>query len=192
MVPFAVTLRRTATAQVTVDYTTRDGNAQAASDYTAKSSTRRSRPASPARRSRSPSSTNSHDEGEETFTLALSNASGVAPGRRGDRDDREHRPDAGRAPSAVRQSDRRAGCPARRGAHGSASRRAIMILVTIKARGREYPHGHRAVTHPQGASLRCSCCAGDGVAGYSTSVSWRTLRTLTQFGALWAITWYTT
>ena len=61
-----------------------------------------------------------------------------------------------------------------------------------RRKGREYPRGHRAVTQPQGVSLRCARCAGDGVAGHSTSAFWRTLRTLTQFGVLWAITWYTT
>ncbi len=39
VVAFAVTLSRTATAQVTIDYTTRDGSPQAGSDYTAKSGT---------------------------------------------------------------------------------------------------------------------------------------------------------
>ena len=34
------------------------------------------------------------------------------------------------------------------------------------------------------ASLRCSCCAEDGVAGYSTSAFRRTLRSLTGFGAV--------
>ena len=76
VVPCAVTLSRTATAQVTVDYTTRDGSAQAASDYTAKSSTRRSRPASPARRSRPPRRLPRRGRGD-LHAGALPNASGA-------------------------------------------------------------------------------------------------------------------
>ena len=171
VVAFAVTLSRTATAQVTVDYTTRDGSPQAGSDYTAKSGTLTFQAGESSKTIEVAVLDDSHDEGEETFTLALERLGGVAPGRRGDRDDREHRPDAGGAPSAVRQSDRRAGRPARRGAHGSASRRAIMIR-------RPSGQGKRVPTWPprrhaaEGVSLRCACCAccaGDGVAGYSTS-----------------------
>ena len=76
VVPFAMTLSRTATAQVTVDYTTRDGSAQAASDYTAKSSTLTFQAGESSKTIEGAVLDDSHDEGEETFTLALSNASG--------------------------------------------------------------------------------------------------------------------
>ena len=76
VVPFAMTLSRTATAQVTVDYTTRDGSAQAASDYTAKSSTLTFQAGESNKTIEGAVLDDSHDEGEGTFTLTLSNASG--------------------------------------------------------------------------------------------------------------------
>ena len=94
VVAFAVTLSRTATAQVTVDYTTRDGSAQADSDYTAKSGTLTFQAGESSKTIELAVLDDSHDEGEETFTLALSNASGAA-----DRDPRE----AARRSSSVRR-----------------------------------------------------------------------------------------
>ena len=59
-----------------------------------------------------------------------------------------------------------------------------MILATIEAR-EESTHVATAPSRSRRAvSLRCSCCAGDGVAGYSTSAFRRTLRSLTEFGAV--------
>ena len=77
VVAFAVTLSRTATAQVTVDYTTRDGSAQAAPDYTAKFGTLTFQAGESSKTIEVAVLDDSHDEGQETFTLALSNASGA-------------------------------------------------------------------------------------------------------------------
>ena len=81
MVPFAVTLSHTATAQVTVDYTTRDGSPQAASDYTAKSGTLTCQAGESSKTIEVAVLDDSHDEGEETFTLALSLGAREKPAR---------------------------------------------------------------------------------------------------------------
>ena len=77
VVAFAVTLSRTATARVSVDYATRDGSAQAGSDYTAKSGTLTFGAGESSKTIEVAVLDDSHDGGEETFTLALSNASGA-------------------------------------------------------------------------------------------------------------------
>ena len=71
VVAFAVTLSRMATAQVTVDYTTRDGSPQAGSDYTAKSGTLTFQAGESSKTIEVAVLDDSHDEGQETFTLAL-------------------------------------------------------------------------------------------------------------------------
>ena len=71
VVAFAVTLSRMAPAQVTVDYTTRDGSPQAGSDYTAKSGTLTFQAGESSKTIEVAVLDDSHDEGQETFTLAL-------------------------------------------------------------------------------------------------------------------------
>ena len=76
-IDFTVTLDRAASGTVTVDYETADGTATAGSDYTAASGTLSF---AAGERTKTVSVTlldDTHDEGEETFTLTLSNASGA-------------------------------------------------------------------------------------------------------------------
>ena len=76
MVDFAVTLSRASTSTVTVDYATSDGTATAGSDYTA-SSGRLTFEAGDTTKTVSVAVIEDPiNEGEETFTLTLSNASG--------------------------------------------------------------------------------------------------------------------
>ena len=73
---FTVTLDRPADARVSVDYATADGSAQAGADYTA---TRGTLTFSRGEQSKTVGVAildDTHDEGGETFTLSLSNASG--------------------------------------------------------------------------------------------------------------------
>ncbi len=73
---FAVTLERAAGGAVTVDYATSDGTAQAGVDYTATSGTLTFDAGDTEKTVEVPVLDDSHDEGEETLTLRLSNASG--------------------------------------------------------------------------------------------------------------------
>ena len=73
---FAVTLERAAADTVTVDYATSDGSAQAGDDYTATSGTLTFRAGESAQTIEVAVLDDSHDEGEETLTLRLSNPSG--------------------------------------------------------------------------------------------------------------------
>ena len=101
---FAVTLERAASGTVTVDYATSDGSAQAGVDYTAASGTLTFQAGETSKTIEVAVLDDAHDEGEETLTLSLSNPSpGRAPdGRRGDRDDREHRSAAAGADGTLR------------------------------------------------------------------------------------------
>ena len=74
---FAVTLSRAATGAVTVDYATSDGSATAGSDYTATSGTLSFAAGESAKTVSVPVLEDSHNEGDETLTLSLSNASGA-------------------------------------------------------------------------------------------------------------------
>ena len=74
---FAVTLDRAASAAVTVDYATSDGTATAGSDYTATSGTLTFAAGETAKTVSVPVLDDAHDEGSETLTLTLSNASGA-------------------------------------------------------------------------------------------------------------------
>ena len=74
---FAVTLDRTASAAVTVDYATSDGTATAGDDYTATSGTLTFAAGETAKTVSVPILDDAHDEGSETLTLTLSNASGA-------------------------------------------------------------------------------------------------------------------
>ena len=76
-VAFAVTLSRAASDRVTVDYRTRDGSAQAGEDYEAASGTLTFAAGASTKTIEVAVLDDAHDEGEETFTLALSNASGA-------------------------------------------------------------------------------------------------------------------
>ena len=76
-VAFAVTLSRAATEPVTVDYATRDGSARAGEDYAAASGTLTFSAGESSKTVEVAVLDDAHDEGEETFTLALSNASGA-------------------------------------------------------------------------------------------------------------------
>ena len=73
---FAVTLERAAGGAVTVDYATSDGTAHAGVDYTATSGTLTFEAGDTEKTVEVPVLDDSHDEGEETLTLWLSNASG--------------------------------------------------------------------------------------------------------------------
>ena len=74
---FAVTLDRAGSSTVTVDYATADGTATAGSDYTATSGTLNFAAGETAKTVTVPVQDDSHDEGSETLTLTLSNASGA-------------------------------------------------------------------------------------------------------------------
>ena len=75
-VDFAVTLSRAASEAVTVDYATSDGTAKAGVDYTAVSGTLTFAPGETEKTVSVSVLDDSHDEGEETFTLTLSNVAG--------------------------------------------------------------------------------------------------------------------
>ena len=72
---FAVSLSRAASGTVTVDYATSDGSATAGADYTAASGTLTFAVGETSKTVSVPVLDDIHDEGEETLTLTLSNAS---------------------------------------------------------------------------------------------------------------------
>ena len=73
---FAVTLDRAATGTLTVDYATSDGSAQADVDYASTSGTLSFKAGESSKTIEVAVLDDSHDEGEETLTLRLSNPSG--------------------------------------------------------------------------------------------------------------------
>ena len=73
---FAVTLSRAASGTLTVDYATSDGTATAGTDYTSTSGTLTFTAGESSKTIEVTVLDDSHDEGEETLTLRLSNASG--------------------------------------------------------------------------------------------------------------------
>ena len=74
---FVVTLSRAPSDKVTVDYATRDGSARAGEDYTAASGTLTFEAGESSKTVEVGVLDDAHDEGEETFVLALSNVSGA-------------------------------------------------------------------------------------------------------------------
>ena len=76
LLAFAVTLTRAARGTLTVDYATENGSATAGDDYTAASGTLTFRSGQSSKKIKVRVLDDSHDEGEETLTLRLSNASG--------------------------------------------------------------------------------------------------------------------
>ena len=74
---FRVTLDRASSSPVTVDYATQDGTAVAAADYTATSGTLTFVPGETAKTVTVTVLDDAHDEGAETLTLTLSNATGA-------------------------------------------------------------------------------------------------------------------
>ncbi len=74
---FAVTLSRAPSGAVTVDYATADGTAKAGADYTAVSGTLTFAPGERTKTVSVAVLDDAHDEGRETLTLTLSNASGA-------------------------------------------------------------------------------------------------------------------
>ncbi len=74
---FAVTLSQAASETVTVDYATADGTAQAGQDYTATDGTLTFAAGETQKTVSVAVLDDAHDEGEETLTLTLSNASGA-------------------------------------------------------------------------------------------------------------------
>ncbi len=77
---FHVMLSKTSDNAVTVDYTTRDGTATAGADYVAKDGTLTFEPGETVKTVEVRVLPDSHDEGSETLSLVLSNASGAAIG----------------------------------------------------------------------------------------------------------------
>ena len=75
-IDFTVTLNRATNATVSVDYATADGSAMAGADYTAKSGTLTFSAGERSKTVRVDILDDTHDEGAETFSLTLSNASG--------------------------------------------------------------------------------------------------------------------
>ena len=75
-VDFAVSLAHASSSTVTVDYATSDGTASAGSDYTAASGTLTFAPGETEKTVSVAVLDDSHDEGEESFTLTPSNPSG--------------------------------------------------------------------------------------------------------------------
>ena len=76
-VAFAVTLSRAASDPVTVGYATRDGSARAGEDYATASGTLTFEAGESSKTVAVAVLDDAHDEGEETFVLALSNVSGA-------------------------------------------------------------------------------------------------------------------
>ena len=76
-IDFAVSLSREAHASVTVNYTTADGSATAGEDYTRASGTLSFAPGETEKTVAVPVLDDAVDEGEETFTLRLSDATGA-------------------------------------------------------------------------------------------------------------------
>ena len=76
-IDFAVTLSRASSATVAVAYATADGSATAGSDYTARKGELTFDPGETGKTVRVPVLDDAIDEGEETFTLRLVNASGA-------------------------------------------------------------------------------------------------------------------
>ena len=76
-IDFAVTLSRAASGPVAVAYTTADGTATAGEDYTARKGQLTFDPGETEKTVRVPVLDDAIDEGEETFTLRLTNASGA-------------------------------------------------------------------------------------------------------------------
>ena len=76
-IDFAVTLSRAASATVAVAYATADGSATAGSDYTARKGQLTFDPGETEKTVRVPVLDDTVDEGEETFTLRLTSASGA-------------------------------------------------------------------------------------------------------------------
>ena len=74
---FAVTLSRAASGTVTVDYATADGSARAGVDYTGARGRLTFRAGESSKTIEVAALDDAHDEGEETFTLRLSNVSGA-------------------------------------------------------------------------------------------------------------------
>ena len=74
---FQVTLNRAASGTVTVDYATADGTATAGADYTATSGKLTFDPGETGKTVKVTVLDDAHDEGEETLTLTLSNATGA-------------------------------------------------------------------------------------------------------------------
>jgi len=79
-IDFAVTLSRAASGAVTVDYATANGSAAAGEDYTAKTGTLTFAAGETAKTVAVAVLDDAIDEGEETFTLTLSNPSGAVIG----------------------------------------------------------------------------------------------------------------
>ena len=77
-IDFAVTLSRAASGPVAVAYATADGTATAGEDYTARKGELTFDPGETEKTVRVPVLDDAIDEGEETFTLRLTNASGAA------------------------------------------------------------------------------------------------------------------
>ena len=75
-IDFTVTLNRATDATVSVDYATADGSAMAGADYIAANGTLTFSPGERSKTVRVDILDDTHDEGRETFTLTLSNASG--------------------------------------------------------------------------------------------------------------------
>ena len=76
-IEFTVSLDRAASKTVTVDYATSDGRATAGADYTAVGGTSTFASGERTKTVEVTLLDDTHDEGEETFTLRLSNASGA-------------------------------------------------------------------------------------------------------------------
>ena len=74
---FAVLMNQAASGTVTVDFATADGTAQAGKDYTAANGTLTFAAGETRKTVSVPVLDDAHDEGEETLTLTLSNASGA-------------------------------------------------------------------------------------------------------------------
>ena len=77
---FTVTLSRASSSETTVDYATSDGTAVAGSDYTAASGTLTFPAGTTSKTVKVKVLDDAHDEGSETMTFTLSNASGAALG----------------------------------------------------------------------------------------------------------------
>ena len=151
-IEFTVSLDRAASKTVTVDYATSDGRATAGADYTAVGGTSTFASGERTKTVEVTLLDDTHDEGEETFTLRLSNASGaVITASDASRVDREPRPDAAGAGGALR-----AGGGARgRAPRGNARRRPAQGGHRPAYMGRTgAPHTRRDPTDGRGGAAR--------------------------------------
>ena len=152
-IDFAVTLSRAGSDTITVDYATADGTATAGADYTRAGGTLSFAPGETAKTVAVPVLDDAHDEGEETFTLRLTAATGarIADGvATGTIENTDHMPAAWLARFGRTVTDQvldaveeRLAAPRAAGRAGDACRPGAALLGRQRQGGREHRIGVR-------------------------------------------------